>query len=415
MKADKLLVMLTGVREEYILEAMERPVRRRLPAGKLLLAAALLLIGVSAAVASLQSQLLNHIFRNSAEPPTPAAEAHLVQLDGNTAADVSFRVDEYLLDDETLYLTWTAENHTGEPLIFFGPFIEGRGEYSFYAGMLRTAVGGEVMGAALPEAYSETSEFHVTGGGEGPVKVTMLAQAPVAEFVDSRTSSPVGKPVIVWNAALRQVESLCFGYEVHPAKILWNGQLVDDDGSDGWDASSTAIYNYDDRDEPPGDDFVLLEGMLRQAEEDERLGYAKLAKRWDVDVTLEKGARRRSLAAALPRFERDGFTLVVTEFTQTDLTNRLRFQVVPKTEGMFKDGPPHFDLFVNGAAEAARSITGQGAFLNDGWTFSSATPVDDTLRIAAWELEWLNDGAPIREIRLAPVEIEGEAIVWKIG
>ena len=398
-----------------VIRKENRKVKKKISTG-FLLAAVMMLVSVGVAVAARQSHLLAYIFRGSTESPTPAAEAHLVQLDeGKTTENVSFHVNEYLLDDDTLYLSWTAENHTGEPLIFFGPFIEGAGKYEFIGGMLmRTAVGGEVMGVALPEACSQTSEYHVTGDGEGPVKVTMLVQKPVAEFVDSRTSSPVGTPVIVWNADLKQVESFCFGYTVGPAKTVRDGELVDDDSSDGFGTWTSALYNYDDRDEPQGVDFLALEGMLWQVQEDERLGYVELVDRWDVDVTLEMGATRRSLARELPRFECDGYDVVVTELTQTDLMNRLQFQVVPKQEGAFDDGIPEFRLFVNGASEEPRSLVSQGTILNDGWTFSNAMPVDDTPRISAEEFEWLNDGEPLKEIRLVPVGNSDAYIIWRL-
>ena len=417
MKAEKLLELMGNIPDAYITEAMEKPARRRWPAGRALLAAALMLVGVSAAVAGFQSRLLGYIFRNGDEHPTPAVQAHLVHMEREgTAEDVSFRVDEFLLDDDRLYLTWTAENHTGKPLIFTGPIIEGEGEFDIRAGMIRTTVGGEVLGVALPETCGETTEFRVQGAGEGPVKVTMLAQEPVAEFVDNKVSSPVGTPVIAWNVDLQQVESFCYGFDVHPSKIFKDGQLVDDDGTDGWGPWISTHFCYDDR-EALWSDFVdkpLYDTMLGEVELDEKLGYAKLAKRWDVDLTLEKGTRRRSLAEELPSFDLGDYRLVVTELTQTDVTNRLRFQAVPKREGAFDDGAGEFKLYVNGADEEPRCLEGSGAILNDGWTFSNATPVDDTPRIAAWEFKWLNDGEPIREIRLTRNDAEDETVDWKL-
>ena len=415
MRSDSFLELLGEVREDFVLEAMDRS-RRRLPVGKLLLAAALLALAVGGAVAARQSRLLDHIFRNAEQPPTPAVEAHLVQLDGEAEAaeDISFRVDEYLLDDDTLYLSWTAENRTGEPLIFFGPFIEGPGEYEFFAGMLRTALGGEVLGQALPEAYGETSQFHVTGAGGGPVKVTMLAQAPVAPFVDVATSSPTGTPVIAWNTRDRQVESYCYGFTIGKAKtkIAWSdGQVVEDvDDSQAW--TSTHFY-YDDRDAlPAGDVESMYDIMLRDAEADEQLGYARLAKRWDVDLTLEKGAKRRQLAGELPRFELEDRTVVITELTQTDVMNRLRFQVVPKGENGIEYGD--YGLYVNGATEEPEGIGGWSYRLDGGWQIDGLTPVEDAQGIVASEYEWLNDGEAIREIRLAPRGDGGGEVVWKL-
>ena len=42
------------------------------------------------------------------------------------------------------------------------------------------------------------------------------------------------------------------------------------------------------------------------------------------------------------------------------------------------------------------------------------TPVDNTLGISSWEFEWLNDGKPIREIRLEPIGNAGETIDWRL-
>ena len=346
MRSDSFLELLGEVREDFVLEAMDRS-RRRLPVGKLLLAAALLALAVGGALAVRQSRLLDHIFRNAEQPPTPAVEAHLVQLDGEAEAaeDISFRVDEYLLDDDTLYLSWTAENRTGEPLIFFGPFIEGPGEFEIRAGRIRTAVGGEVLGAALPEAYSETTEFRMNGGGEGPVKVTMLAQEPIAPFVDDSVSSPVGTPVIAWDVAQQQVESFCYGISVGQASKNRVKGAPEEPSEDEEDLFAgpwiSRHYSYDDREALQGDgdgDAPLYDVMMRDAEADEQLGYARLAKRWDVDLMLEKGAKRRQLAGELPRFELKDRTVVITELTQTDVMNRLCFQVVPKGENGIEYG-----------------------------------------------------------------------------
>ncbi len=420
MKAEKLLELMGNIPDAYIMEAMERPARR-LHVGKLLLAAALMLVGVTAAVAGFQSRLLGHIFRNSAEPPTPAVEAHLVQLDETAepeAEDISFRVDEYLLDDDKLYLTWTAENHTGKPLIFYGPIIKGEGEFEIRTGMIRTALGGEVLGAALPETGGETTEFRVIGGGEGPVTVTMLAQEPIAPFVDDNVSSPVGTPVIAWDVAQQQVESFCYGISVGQASKNRVKSAPEEPSEDEEDLFAgpwiSRHYSYDDREALWGDfaDKSLYDSMLGETELDEKLGYARLAKRWDVELTLEKGAARRTLAAELPRFDFKDFTLVVTEFTQTDVTNRLRFQAVPKREGVFDDGVPQLGIYVNGATEEPRSITGWGYILKDGWEIDGVTPVEDAPAIAAEEIEWLNDGETIREIRLETED--GEGIDWKL-
>ncbi len=414
MKSEAFLKLLGDVRGEYIVEAAKPVPRRarRFPA-KLLIAAALLALAVGGAVAARQSKLLGHIFRNSVESPTPAVEAHLVQVDGEGEATegVSFHVDEYLLDDDKLYLTWTSENHTGKPLIFLGPFIEGEGEFELREGNVLSAAGGEVLGQSLPEAYSETTGFSVSGSGEGPVKVTLVALEPVTEFVDSQTSSPNGKPVIVWDAGLKRPESFCSGYYVGPAKVYRDGKFVDDDGSDGFGPWMSAHYSYDDWEALLGKEWESLD-LGRWAETAERLGYVKLAKRWDLELTLEKGAARRTLARELPRFDFMDFTLVVTEFTQTDVSNRLRMQAVPKREGVFDDGGPQFEIYVNGATEEPWSRTGWGYILNDGWEIDGATPVDDTPRIAAEDIEWLNDGEPIREIRLETED--GESVDWKL-
>ena len=80
------------------------------------IALAVLLIGTAIA-ATLQSNILSNLFRG--RTPSPDAEAALVRDAGQVSdAGITLKLDEYLVDQNTLNLSWTVTSERDEPVYY---------------------------------------------------------------------------------------------------------------------------------------------------------------------------------------------------------------------------------------------------------------------------------------------------------
>ena len=367
-----------------------------------LLAAALLLALAGAAMAAARSGLLDALFARARIEPNPAAREALVVNDAGAATDgYGYEIAESLRDGRTLYLNVSAENESGETLIFYGPFLTGGilpldEPYGMVLGGEAAEHAGDQLRYALPEEAPD--DLSATA--------TVYVLRPTARMIDTDDSSEVnaqGEPLILWE----KNESRLDGW--------YDGYLREKDGSEQLGSEGFTFGGM--RTEFSFDDALTKE--LAEAEGDGEAmvrllceyGYVEKLDALTFPVRFRDGGTAVEYAAEQPEAELSDGSVNFLRLSVSPVESRLEFELIQSDE---TSEAPMFALYVDGE-RISDAICGQRPrYSSEGVDFSSKPTGEHDYCVT-----WTSRADPPAEIRLVPMESlaeerPDEAIVWHV-
>lgn len=418
MKSYELLTIIGDIDDRYILEAQKPTARRgrRMAPKRLLLAAALLILTAAVAGAAVKPRLLSWMFRASDGEPSRAAVEHLMTPEPSdapgTASLCDFRVDEYLLDGDTLYLSYTLRNPTEETLIYrLGLSVDGHSIFGF--DNMEIPLGGEIDGTALPAMVQKQGKFDLEAdaGTALEAELTIYAQRSVAPFIDFYGSSPVGTPVIVFNRRFQAVADYAYGWTYAPDEGGgWSG-----DGESGTGRSGSATPNHDDLEAMREAIFAAEDPSLARAQALEELGYVEIAERRVVPLRFENGVER-SLTASGERFDAGIGEVELVSLSRQAVRTTLALKLTPTPDWLAYWRAQRLEarVYVNGGESPVESYT-IGNEEDDG----SGSFLPEPVGILDFEVSWPTQDEPAKSLRIQFMDADGEPIgkemEWRIN
>lgn len=162
------------------------------------IALAVLLVGTAIA-ATLQSNILSNLFRG--RTPSPDAEAALVRDAGQVSdAGITLKLDEYLVDQNTLNLSWTVTSERDEPVYYvtwaeiddhgLTEADEAQGYVpGFPYGSSDESIGDNALVRLVPEANAYTSDMSQgwAHGIDRPLTARVYVRAYTTDLVMKQT------------------------------------------------------------------------------------------------------------------------------------------------------------------------------------------------------------------------------------
>ena len=366
-----------------------------------LLAAALLLALAGAAMAAARSGLLDALFARARIEPNPAAREALVVNDAGAATDgYGYEIAESLRDGRMLYLNVSAENESGETLIFCGPFLTGGIlPLDEHCGMV---LGGE---AAQRAGDSLRYELPEDAPDDLSATATVYVLRPTARMINTDDSSEVnvqGEPLILWE----RNESRLDGW--------YDGYLREKDGSERLGGEGFTFGGM--RTEYSFDDSLTKE--LAEAEGGEAMvqalcehGYVEKLDALTFPVSFRDGGTAVEYAAAQPEAELSDGRVSFLRLSVSPVESRLEFELIQSGDAL---EAPMFALYVDGE-RITDAICGQRPrFSSEGIDFSSVPTGEHD-----YSVTWTSRADPPAEIRLVPMENlaeerPDEAVVWRV-
>ena len=366
-----------------------------------LLAAVLLLALAGAAMAAARSGLLDALFARARIEPNPAAREALVVNDAGAATDgYGYEIAESLRDGRTLYLNVSAENESGEALIFYGPFLTG--------GILPLDEPcGMVLGGEAAQRADDQLRYALPEDAPDDLSATATVYVlrPKARMINTDDSSEVnvqGEPLILWE----KNESRLDGW--------YDGYLREKDGSEQLGGEGFTFggmrtgFSFDD----------ALTKELAEAEGGEAMvrvlcehGYVEKLDALTFPVSFRDGGTAVEYAAAQSEAELSDGRVRFLRLSVSPVESRLEFELIQSGDAL---EAPMFALYVDGE-RIADAICGQRPrFSSEGVDFSSEPTGEHDYCVT-----WTSRADPPAEIRLVPMENlaeerPGEAVVWRV-
>ena len=367
-----------------------------------LLAAVLLLALAGAAMATARSGLLDALFARVRIEPNPAAREALVVNDAGAATDgYGYEIAESLRDGRTLYLNVSAENKSGETLIFYGPFLTGGIlPLDEPRGMVLGGEAAERTGDQLCYALPEDAPDDLSA------TATVYVLRPTARMIDTDDSSEVnaqGEPLILWEKS----ESRLDGW--------YDGYLREKDGSEHLGGEGFTFggmrteFSFDDAltkelAEAEGDGEAMVRVLCEH-------GYVEKVDALSFPVSFRDGSAAIEYAAAQPEAELTDGSVKFLRLSVSPVESRLEFELIRSDK---TSEAPMFALYVDGE-RISDAICGQRPrYSSEGIDFSSEPTGEHDYCVT-----WTSRADPPAEIRLVPMENlaeerPGEAVVWHV-
>ena len=353
-------------------------------------------------MAAARSGLLDALFARARIEPNPAAREALVVNDAGAATDgYGYEIAESLRDGRTLYLNVSAENESGETLIFYGPFLTGGilpldEPYGMVVGGETAVHAGDQLRYALPEDAPDDLS----------AAATVYVLRPTARMIDTDDSSEVnaqGEPLILWEKS----ESRLDGW--------YDGYLREKDGSEQLGSEGFTFggmrteFSFDDAltkelAEAEGDGEAMVRVLCEH-------GYVEKVDALTFSVSFRDGSTAIEYAAAQPEAELTDGSVKFLRLSVSPVESRLEFELIRSDK---TSEAPMFALYVDGK-RIADAICGQRPrYSSDGIDFSSEPTGEHDYCVT-----WTSRADPPAEIRLVPMENlaeerPGEAIVWRV-
>ena len=367
-----------------------------------LLAAVLLLALAGAAMAAARSGLLDALFARARIEPNPAAREALVVNDAGAATDgYGYEIAESLRDGRTLYLNVSAENESGEALIFYGPFLTG--------GILPLDEPcGMVLGGEAAQRADDQLRYALPEDAPDDLSATATVYVlrPKARMINTDDSSEVnvqGEPLILWE----KNESRLDGW--------YDGYLREKDGSEQLGGEGFTFggmrtgFSFDEAltkelAEAEGDGEAMVRLLCEH-------GYVEKLDALSFPVSFRDGSVAIEYAAAQPEAELSDGSVNFLRLSVSPVESRLEFELIQSDEPL---EAPMFALYVDGE-RISDAICGQRPrFSSEGVDFSSEPTGEYDYCVT-----WTSRADPPAEIRLVPMENlaeerPDEAIVWRV-
>lgn len=373
---------------------------RRRGARTALLAAALLLVLAGAAVAAARSGLLDSLFARAKLAPNDAAREALTVNDAGAAGEnYGYGIAESLRDGQTLYLNVSAENRTGEALIFYGPFLsDGILPAGEPYGMVldgETERAGDQLRYVLPEDAPD--ELSATA--------TVYVLRPTARMIAADESTPVdaqNEPLILWEKGENRLDDWYSGY------------LRQQDGSaelqEGFAFGGMRTeYAFDDAltkalGEANGDGEAMVQALCEQ-------GYVEKVDALSFPVQFGKGGAALEYAAAQLDAELSDGAVSFLRLSVGPVESKLEFELIQSDD---VQEAPMFALYLDGV-RAEDAICGRRPRSDSDGIDFSAEPTGEH----DYCITWTSRAQPPEEIRLVPLknlaeERPDEAVVWRV-
>ena len=414
MNSYSLLKVMGDIDDKHIIEALKTHAKAKVGVTrKLLLVAILIFLMTATALAVFHSPLLSSLFSRTGEAPTKAAIEHVVQPDGTeqpmTAmehhaqpdetsqpkAQIStcdFHIDEYLLDGDRLYLSYTLQNPTEEPLIYELRF-SANGKTLQVDEASWPILGGTVDGISLSATKQGQLELELDETQDNTLYATLsiFVLRPTADFIRMDESSPIGSPVIVFDARRNRVLDYSNGWTYTSSGNDW----FSDGNSTGSGGSMSSNH----------DDLFALKAQIEASEDIrlahyqalESLGYVQIVERQQIPLRCENGAVQSRVEPALSLDAGIG-ELEIHSLTVGAVYTRLTATLRPYEKWKSYMNPADENhivaawVYLNGETEHVAEGSGN-ALVNWDFDFESADP--DAYQI---EIEWLSRDEPIRDI-----------------
>ena len=367
-----------------------------------LLAAALLLALAGAAMAAARSGLLDALFARARIEPNPAAREALVVNDAGAATDgYGYEIAESLRDGRMLYLNVSAENESGETLIFCGPFLTG--------GILPLDEPcGMVLGGEAAQRAGDSLRYELPEDAPDDLSATATVYVlrPTARMINTDDSSEVNvqsEPLILWE----KNESRLDGW--------YDGYLREKDGSEQLGGEGFTFggmrtgFSFDDAltkklAEAEGDGEAMVRVLCEH-------GYVEKLDALSFPVSFRDGSVAIEYAAAQPEAELSDGRVSFLRLSVSPVESRLEFELIQSGDAL---EAPMFALYVDGE-RIADAICGQRPRCSsEGVDFSSEPTGEHDYCVT-----WTSRADPPAEIRLVPMENlaeerPGEAVVWRV-
>ena len=367
-----------------------------------LLAAVLLLALAGAAMAAARSGLLDALFARARIEPNPAAREALVVNDAGAATDgYGYEIAESLRDGRTLYLNVSAENESGEALIFYGPFLTG--------GILPLDEPcGMVLGGEAAQRAEDQLRYALPEDAPDDLSATATVYVlrPKARMINTDDSSEVnvqGEPLILWE----KNESRLDGW--------YDGYLREKDGSEQLGGEGFTFggmrtgFSFDEAltkemAEAEGDGEAMVRVLCEH-------GYVEKLDALSFPVSFRDGGAAIEYAAAQPEAELSDGSVKFLRLSVSPVESRLEFELIRNDEPL---EAPMFALYVDGG-RIADAICGQRPRSGSKGVDFSSEPTGEH----DYCVTWTSRADPPAEIRLVPMENlaeerPGEAIVWHV-
>lgn len=354
----------------------EQPkVKKKMPAA-LVLAAVLILVTLSAAIALTQSDLLKSMFGGGTQVPE-GLEGIVSKPEATVStADVAVTLNEYLYDGERLHLNWTVSDTSGRQVMVTMSRFEIGGQYvSVDAGTsfqsddqtLGNVLGGEVDGLAMPVSISNFGTYANLQYGEYPLKSGETVDVTCELYVWELLNPPV-----------------LFDYGSMKSHVDYTklespkGLPIERDGTfhPAWlVASEQTIQTY------TADDY-------RREYEDH--GWAKLATVQPVKFTITLQPKSvKQVQPTQTTFVMDDFTLEITRMVYMQTGGEMDLKVYPKDNSVwFEDNPLYRGLVVLNADTMEFLSSGAGYSFGTGQDYIdyqiTLEPVSGKMPGAIW-------------------------------
>ena len=402
MNSYSLMKAIGDIDDKYVMEALNDRGKVKLGATrKLILVAVLIFLLAATALAVYHSPLLSMLFSRTEGEPTKAAEEHLVQPDATSQpkpqmAACDFHIDEYLLDGDHLYVSYSLQNPTEEPLIYEvslranGRALGGNEENP-------PVLGGTLDDVSLPATIQKQLELDLeeTAGDTLDATLSIYVLRPMTDVIQMDESSPVGTPVIVFDAWRNRVVDYSNGWTYTASDNGW----FSDENSTG--SGGSMASNHDDLFSLKAQTEASDDIRLSHFQALEKLGYVQIVERQNIPLRFENGAVQSRvdpdlcLDAGIGELEIHSLTVGAV---QTRLTAVLRPYEAWKS---FMNDDEHIvEAWVYLSGESEPVTEGRGNALVD-WDFDFDTADPDAYR---FELEWISQDTPIQDIRIEFVD-----------